>query len=64
LVKIKNYKVRASGDRGCVVTLPQVWVQDVGLSGGDGISIYRDEFDRLVLVAQKNEQNQEPRPVA
>jgi len=63
LVKIKEYKVRDSGLRGCVVTLPQLWLKDLGLSGGDSIMIYRDEDDRLVLVAKKHE-NQEPSATA
>jgi len=53
MVKIKEYKIRKSGKRGLVVTLPQVWAQDNGLDIGDKIEFYRNENEELVLKVAK-----------
>ena len=59
MVKIKEYKIRASGVRGLVVSLPQVWVKDNDLRAGDAVDVYRDEEDRLILRVVKNGQSKE-----
>ena len=48
-IKIKAYKIRANGIRGSVLSLPSVWVQDVGLKAGDLVNVYRTGDDRLIL---------------
>lgn len=54
MIKIKKYKVRESGLRGRAISLPKVWVDDVGLRPGDIVNFYRDEKDRLILEADKH----------
>jgi bifunctional DNA-binding transcriptional regulator/antitoxin component of YhaV-PrlF toxin-antitoxin module len=49
-VKIKRYKVKKAGVRGFNITLPQVWVDDVGLKRDDAIDVLRTEDNRLVFV--------------
>lgn len=49
-VKIKRYKVKKAGIRGFNITLPQVWVDDVGLTRDDAIDVLRTEDNRLVFV--------------
>lgn len=53
MIKIKEYKIRKSGKRGLVVTLPQVWILDNKLSTGDKIEFYRTEDDDLVIKVKK-----------
>ena len=52
MVKIRNYKVSKRGIRGFVVSLPLVWLEDVGAKVGDNLSMYRDTLDRLVIVKE------------
>lgn len=49
MIKIKEYKIRKSGVRGMVITLPQVWIQDNNLEPGDEIEIFRTDDEKLVL---------------
>ena len=51
-VKIKEYKIRRA-DRGQVIALPTVWTDDLNLSPGDKIEVFRTFDDRLILVANK-----------
>ena len=53
MIKIKSYKVPQQGIRATSVTLPKVWVDDLQLTLGDTIDLYRDEQDRLILIANK-----------
>jgi len=54
MVKIKTYKLQRKGLRGVMVSLPKVWVDDLLLSPGDTIEVYRDDLDHLILKARKN----------
>jgi len=58
MVKIKSYKIRKQGIRGLVISLPKVWADDQRLQTGDKVDFYRDEQDRLILVANKNDADQ------
>lgn len=49
-VRIKRYKVTRAGTRGLKVNLPQVWVDDVGITKNDSIDVYRDTENRLIIV--------------
>lgn len=51
-VKIKEYRIRRA-DRGQTITLPAVWTDDLRLSPGDRVQVFRDTEDRLILVAKK-----------
>jgi bifunctional DNA-binding transcriptional regulator/antitoxin component of YhaV-PrlF toxin-antitoxin module len=42
-----------------VLTLPKVWVQDLGLGPGDRLDVYRDVEDRLIIQAARPEQKEE-----
>lgn len=53
MIKIKTYKLGRRGDRGSIISLPVVWIRDLGLKPGDQLSFYRDELDRLIIVAPK-----------
>lgn len=52
LVKVKSYRIRQSG-RGLILTLPQVWTDDLDLKPGDKLDVYRDSSDRLVIMSCK-----------
>ena len=54
-VKVRTYRIRAVGGRNYSVTLPPVWVQDMGLQRGDLLEVYRDTSSRLIIVAPKRE---------
>jgi antitoxin component of MazEF toxin-antitoxin module len=56
MVKINQYKLRPSGARGLLVSLPRSWYEEVGLSKGDTVDVYRDNEGRLILEKAK------PRP--
>lgn len=51
MVKIKVYKIAKKGLRGLSVSLPRVWTDDLGLSPGDRLNMYRDDKGRLIIVA-------------
>lgn len=48
-IKIKTYRVTLAGTRGFKLTLPKVWIDDVGLLAGDKLDVYRDAEDRLII---------------
>ena len=56
MIKIKTYKIQSQG-LSKAVSLPKVWIDDQDLKIGDTINFYRDEEDRLILVAEKQEQS-------
>jgi hypothetical protein len=39
-VRIKKYKISASGHRGAIVTIPKVKLNDMKLQAGDYVSMY------------------------
>ena len=53
--KIKEYKAGQRGDRGTVVTLPRVWLTDVGMAAGDDVEVFRDSDHELgdVLIIRR-----------
>ena len=53
MIKIKSYKIQQQGRKGRVLTVPKVWIDDQNLKVGDTINFYRDEEDRLILMAEK-----------
>ncbi len=55
MIKIKSYKIQQQGRKGRVLTVPKVWIDDQKLELGDKINFYRDEEDRLILVAERRE---------
>lgn len=54
-VKIKSYRIRQAGKRGLVLTLPAVWVDDLNLSPGARLDVYRDTSDRLIIMPPRRE---------
>lgn len=54
-VKIKAYRLRRAGGKGLTLTLPAVWVDDLGLSPGDRLDVYRDTSDRLIIMPPRRE---------
>jgi len=57
MVKIKTYKIQQEGLRGAAIGLPKVWLDDLHLKYGDRIDFYRDEEDRLILMASKADES-------
>jgi hypothetical protein len=53
-VKIKDYRLQETGKRGIVITLPAVWLRDVGAIPGDRLEIFRDTADRLIIMPPKH----------
>ena len=51
--KIKSFEIKKKPQSGIVWWFPTDWVKDMDLQAGDKIDIYRDEEDRLILVANK-----------
>lgn len=53
--KIKEYKAGQRGDRSTVVTLPRVWLTDVGMAAGDDVEVFRDSDHELgdVLIIRR-----------
>jgi antitoxin component of MazEF toxin-antitoxin module len=49
LVKIKLYRILKHG-QGFMMSLPTLWVKDLGLHPGDKVEMYRDLEDRLIIV--------------
>lgn len=47
-VKIKTVKLSRRGERGYMAILPAVWGEDLKLSAGDKLNVYRDESDNLI----------------
>jgi hypothetical protein len=50
--KIRKYKIRRSGKRGYIITLPTEWVNDLNLEPGESITFFR-ENQKLVLIKEK-----------
>ena len=59
MIKIDCNKIQKYGKRGFSITVPKVWIRDHGLIEGDSIDFYRDKRGRLILVANKQEQEKE-----
>lgn len=53
MIKVKTYKLRKSGKRGVVLSLPKTWLDDLNLKPADEINIFRDDMDNLILKANK-----------
>jgi len=49
---IKKYKIRRNGDRGQVVSIPPVFIDEQGIKVGDVIRFYA-EGDKLILIPEK-----------
>ena len=58
MIKIKTYRIQEQGIRGKAIALPKVWIDDLRLKPGDAIDFYRDEEDRLILVADRNDRHE------
>lgn len=54
LAKIKEYKVGKRGDRGAVISLPTIFLNDHNITSGDIIELYRGTVngysDVLVII--------------
>jgi bifunctional DNA-binding transcriptional regulator/antitoxin component of YhaV-PrlF toxin-antitoxin module len=48
-IKIKSYRLSQRGARGCALTLPAVWLNDLGLKPGVRLDVYRDDQDRIII---------------
>jgi bifunctional DNA-binding transcriptional regulator/antitoxin component of YhaV-PrlF toxin-antitoxin module len=54
--KIKSYPIlNAPLKRSIQFQIPMQWLKDMQLNEGDSIDLYRDEEDRLILIANKKE---------
>jgi len=49
-IRIASRSIQQKGERGYVVTLPPLWVKDLGLKVRDKVDFLRDEQDRLIVV--------------
>ena len=57
MVKIKTLIVPKSGAYPLTMNIPKLWTGDLKLKPGDKIDVYRDEQDRLILVADHHEKD-------
>ena len=54
--KIKSYPIlNAPLKRSIQFQILMQWIKDMQLDQGDSIDLYRDEEDRLILIANKKE---------
>jgi bifunctional DNA-binding transcriptional regulator/antitoxin component of YhaV-PrlF toxin-antitoxin module len=55
-VAIRKYRIRKNGARGQVISLPQMWLDELGLVAGDEVIIYRRALsdDLIVRAERKN----------
>ena len=52
-IKIKFFKVNKRNLRQFQPTIPQNWIEEVGLKEGDRVNLLRDSEDRLIFVPEK-----------
>lgn len=52
MILIRRYRLRKSGKRGHILTIPEEYIEDAELQAGQKIAMYRDG-DRLVLIPEK-----------
>lgn len=52
MVLIRKYRIRKAGSRGHAVSIPNEYIEDIGIAAGQKIAMYRDE-DRLVLIPER-----------
>ena len=52
--KIRSYRLKKNREK-INLQVPVHWIRDMGLKEGDSIDLYRDETDRLILIANKKE---------
>lgn len=52
MVLIKKYKISQKGLRGATVTIPPIYIEEMGLKTGDIIKAYR-EGEKLILIPEK-----------
>jgi len=52
---IKKYRVRRNGDRGQVVSIPLVFIEEQKIKAGDVIRFYADD-GKLILVPEKTQE--------
>ncbi len=58
--KIRSYDIEKEiNHKGIQFQIPMQWIKDMQLKEGDSIDLLRDESDRLILVANKKEQEKE-----
>ena len=53
MIKIKTYKLGARGAMGSIISLPPVWIRDLGLKPGEYLDVYRDARDWLIIKPPK-----------
>ncbi len=49
MVKIKSKRIRKNGLRENILSLPSVWLDELGLKAGDQLDIYQDTSGRLMI---------------
>ena len=52
--KIRSYRLKKNREK-INLQVPVHWIRDMHLKEGDSIDLYRDEEDRLVLIANRKE---------
>ncbi len=56
-IKIRSFRINKRNLRQFQPTIPQNWIEEVGLVEGDRVNLLRDDQDRLILVADKQNQS-------
>lgn len=58
LAKIKEYKVGKRGDRGAVISLPSIFLDDNQIKPGDKLELHRgsiEGYEDVLVIVVKNE---------
>ena len=54
MIRIRKYKLSARGSRGLAITIPRVIADDLGVTVGDALSLYRGSMDGLQVLVLAN----------
>ena len=54
MIRIRKYKLSARGDRGLAITIPRVIADDLGVTVGDALSLYRGSMDGIQVLVLAN----------
>lgn len=61
LVKIKEFKLTRRGQRGAIISVPLVWLEENGVGFGDKISFLRNPLDNDLILRIEKPQEKESR---
>ena len=55
-VRVKRYRIQKMGRRGASISIPQAYLEDLGLKPGDELDAFRNDSDRLIFAPVEREE--------